>query len=274
MIVKVKKITFVGLQKEKERFIARLQEIGVTHVSLPMDAVEPSEVSRELQKVTEIRKFLSRLGKKTAVAALGADYSAICSAREELGQRETRLLSEISVLKKEREILEPWGEFDPQDIAALRSQGLEVRFYRVARKIFDTLSLDKVFCLMTRQTEGEVTFTAMASSPFDLGIPEEKIPAKSLSQIGRDIQSKQAELERIAEEYRTLSEKVQALVEAEVKLKDDYEYRRVLLNAGPALDDRLFVLTCWSPVTDEELLKKIGGSFTLGHFSEDPGEGD
>jgi V/A-type H+-transporting ATPase subunit I len=114
----------------------------------------------------------------------------------------------------------------------------------------------------------------MASSPFDLGIPEEKIPAKSLSQIGRDIQSKQAELERIAEEYRTLSEKVQALVEAEVKLKDDYEYRRVLLNAGPALDDRLFVLTCWSPVTDEELLKKIGGSFTLGHFSEDPGEGD
>jgi V/A-type H+-transporting ATPase subunit I len=274
MIVKVKKITFVGLQKEKERFIARLQEIGVTHVSLPMDAVEPSEVSRELQKVTEIRKFLSRLGKKTAVAALGADYSAICSTREELGQRETRLLSEISVLKKEREILEPWGEFDPQDIAALRSQGLEVRFYRVARKIFDTLSLDKVFCLMTRQTEGEVTFTAMASSPFDLGIPEEKIPAKSLSQIGRDIQSKQAELERIAEEYRTLSEKVQALVEAEVKLKDDYEYRRVLLNAGPALDDRLFVLTCWSPVTDEELLKKIGGSFTLGHFSEDPGEGD
>ena len=206
MIVKVKKITFVGLQEEKERFISRLQEIGVTHVSLPMDAVEPAEVARELQKVTEIRKFLSRLVKKTVAPDLGADYSAICSRREELGQRETRLLSEISVLKKEREILEPWGEFDPQDIAAFRSKGVEVRFYRVAKKIFDVLSLDHVFYLVTRQTEGEVAFTAMASSPFDLGVLEEKLPTKSLSQIERDIQLKQAELARIAEEYRNLSE--------------------------------------------------------------------
>jgi V/A-type H+-transporting ATPase subunit I len=274
MIVKVKKITFVGLNEEKERFIARLQEIGVTHVSLPMDAVEPAEVARELQKVTEIRKFLSRLSKKTAAPDLGADYSAICSRREELGQRETRLLSEISVLKKEREILDPWGEFDPQDIAAFRSKGLEVRFYRVPKKIFDTLSLDSAFWLVTRETEGEVAFTAMASSPFDLGVPEEKLPAKSLSQIDRDIQSKQTELERITEEYRALSEKVQALVEAEARLKDDYEYRRVLLNAGPALDHRLFVLTSWSPLSEEELIKKIGEGFTLGHFSEDPAEGE
>ncbi|MCU0595694.1 MAG: hypothetical protein MUC98_09570 [Desulfobacterota bacterium] len=274
MIVKVKKITFVGLQEEKERFIARLQEIGVTHVSLPMDAVEPAEVSRELQKVTEIRKFLSRLGKKTASAAGGEDYTAICARREELGQRETRLLSEISVLKKEREILEPWGEFAPQDIAALRSKGLEIRFYRVPRKVFDTLSLDSVFCLITQQSEGEVAFTAMASSPFDLGVPEEKIPAKSLKQIDTDIQSKQEELGRITGEYKTLSEKVQALIEAEARLKDDYEYRRVLLNAGPVLDNRLFVLTCWSPVPEEDLLKRIGEGFTLGHFSEDPAEGE
>jgi V/A-type H+/Na+-transporting ATPase subunit I len=274
MIVKVKKITFIGLQEEKERFIARLQEIGVTHVTLPMDAVEPGEVSRELQKVTEVRKFLSRLAKKKAPAEPGADYSSICSRREELGQRENRLLSEISVLRKEREILEPWGDFDPKDIAAFRSKGLEVQFYRVSKKVFDTLSLDHVFCFITRQTEGEVAFTAMASSPFDLGIPEEKIPAKSLSQIDRDIQSKQTELERITEEYKTLSEKVQALVEAEARLKDDYEYRRVLLNAGPALDNRLFVLTSWSPLSEEELIKKIGEGFTLGHFSEDPAEGE
>jgi len=274
MIVKVKKITFVGLQEEKDRFIERLQEIGVTHVSLPMDAVEPTEVSRELQRVTEVRKFLSRLSKKTEVPRVEVDCSAICLRREELGQRETRLLSEISVLKKEREILEPWGDFDPQDIAVFRSKGLKVRFYRVSKKVFDTLSFDSVLCLITRQTEGEVAFTAMAVSPFDLGVPEEKVPAKRLSQIDLDIQSKQQELERIAEEYRSLSEKVQALVDAEAKLKDDYDYRRVLLNAGPALDNRLFVLTCWSPVPDEELLQKIGEGFTLGHFSEDPEEGE
>ncbi len=274
MIVKVKKITFIGLHDEKERFISRLQEMGLTHVSLPMDAVEPADVSRELQKVTEIRKFLSRIGKKAAASGAAADYSVICSRREELGQRENRLMSEISVLKKEREILEPWGEFNPQDISLFRSKGLEVRFYRVARKAFDTLTLDPVFVLLTRETEGEVAFTTLSSSPFDPGVAEEKIPNKSLSQIDGDIRSKQAELAQITKEYQVLSEKVQALTDAEAKLKDDYEYRRVLLNAGPALDNRLFVLTCWTPIAVEELLKKIGEGFTLGHFSEDPAEGE
>jgi len=274
MIVKVKKITFVGLSEEKERFLDRLQELGVTHISLPMEALDPTEIGRELQKVTEIRKFLSRLAKRDAAPDLSADYSAICSRREELGQKETRLLSEISVLKKEREILEPWGDFEPQDIGLLRSKGLEVRFYRLARKVFDTLSLDQVLCHITRQTEGEVAFVAMASSPFDLGVAEEKLPAKSLSQIDREIQTKHHELERIKQEYQELAEKVQALMEAEAKLKDDYEYRRVLLNTGVALDNRLFVLTCWSPVPEEELIKKIGEGFTLGHFSEDPEQGE
>jgi V/A-type H+-transporting ATPase subunit I len=274
MIVKVKKITFVGLNEEKERFLDRLQEMGLTHISLPMEAVDPTEIGRELQKVTEIRKFLSRLSKSAQAPDLSADYSAICSRREELGQRETRLLSEISVLKKEREILEPWGDFEPQDIGLFRSKGLEVRFYRLARKVFDTLSLEQVLCHVTRQTEGEVAFVAMASSRLDLGVAEEKLPAKSLSQIDRDIQTKHQELDRIKEEYKKLAEKVQALMAAEAKLKDDYEYRRVLLNTGVALDNRLFVLTCWSPVPEDELVKKIGEGFTLGHFSEDPEQGE
>jgi len=274
MIVKVKKITFIGLQEEKERFISRLQETGVTHVSLPMEALEPTEVARDLQKVTEVRKFLSRVAGKAAAPKLAADYSAICSKREELGQRETRLLSEIGVLKKEREILEPWGDFEPQDIALFRSKGLEVRFYRLARKVFETLSLEQFLCHVTRQTEGEVAFVAMASSPFDLGVTEEKVPAKSLSQIDREVEIKRHELDQIKDEYQTLAEKVQALVDAEARLRDDYEYRRVLLNADVALDNRLFILTCWSPIPEDELVKKVGEGFTLGHFSEDPAEGD
>jgi len=274
MIAKVKKITFVGLNEEKGRFLDRLQELGVTHISLPLEAVDPTEVGRELQKVTEIRKFLSRLAKRDAAPDLSSDYSAICSRREELGQRETRLLSEISVHKKEREVVEPWGDFEPQDIGLLRSKGLEVRFFRLARKVFDTLSLGQVLCHVTRQTEGEVAFVAMASSPFNLGVTEEKLPAKSLSQIDREIETKQHELDRIKEEYQKLAEKVQALMKAEAKLKDDYEYRRVLLNTGVALDNRLFVLTCWSPVPEDELVKRIGEGYTLGHISEDPEHGE
>lgn len=274
MIVKVKKITFVGLNQEKEGFIDRLQQVGVTHISFPADAVEPSEVARELQKVTEIRKFLGRLGMRTAPSDLSADYTAVCSRREELGQRETRLISELSILKKERDFLEPWGDFDPQDIALLRSKGLDIHFYRLTRKVFETISLDPLFCHITRQTEGEVAFVAMGSKPIELGVAEEKLPAKSVSQIDREIEAKTEELGKIRKEYESLAEKIQALIDAEAKLRDDYEYRRVLLNTNAALDDRLFVLTCWTPIPEDELVKRIGEGFTFGHFSEDPDQGE
>lgn len=274
MIVKVKKVTFVGLQEEKERFIDRLQDIGITHISLPRDAVEPTEIGRELQKVTEVRKFLSRLAKKTPAPVGSGEYASICLRREELGQRETRLLSEISLLKKEREMLSPWGEFDPRDIALFRSKGLEIRFYRVSKKTFQSLALEPVLFHVSRQTESEVAFTVLSSGPVDLGVPEEKIPLKSLSQIERDIQARTDELRQINEEYLKLAEKAEALKKAEAALLDDYEYRRVLLNSGEALDNRLFVLTCWSPVSAEELVRVVGGEFCLGYFEEAPQPGE
>jgi V/A-type H+-transporting ATPase subunit I len=270
MIVKVKKITFVGLNAEKERFIDRLQQIGVTHIAMPAEAVEPTEVARELQRVTEVRKFLTRVGTKGAPAGHLAEYADICSRREELGQRETRLLSEISVLKKEREILEPWGDFDPQLVKLLRSKGLDVKFHRLSRKVFETINLDPVFSHVTQQTEGAVAFVTIAAGPMQLDIPEEKLPEKSLSQIDRDIQSKNEELAKIKEEYASLAEKRQALIDAEATLRDDYEYRRVLLNTGAALENLLFVLTCWSPVPEDELVKRIGEEFTFSHYSEEP----
>ncbi len=110
----------------------------------------------------------------------------------------------------------------------------------------------------------------MASTPVELGVAEEKLPAKSLSQIDRDIEAKSQELAQIRLEYQSLAEKTQALIAAEARLKDDYEYRRVLLNAGAALDNQLFVLTCWSPIPEDELVKKIGEGFTFSYFIEEP----
>jgi V/A-type H+-transporting ATPase subunit I len=270
MIVKMKKITFVGLNEEKERFLNRLQDVGATHITLPTEPLEPTEVARELQKTTEIRKFLGRLASKDRVSESAADPTSLCERREELSQRESRLQSELSTLKKERALLEPWGDFDPQDIELLRSKGLDVRFYRVPRRIYEEMALESVMCHITRESPGEVTFAAMASKPLELGQAEEKLPAKSLSQIDSEIEAKNEELQEIQREYATLAENVQTLMDAEANLKDDYEYQRVLLNTSSALDDRLFFLNCWSPLPEHDLMERIGSDFTLGHFSEEP----
>lgn len=275
MIVKMKKNTFVGLNAEKDRFIHRLQDVGVTHITLPKESAEPTELIRELQKVSDVRKFLSRLGTAASPASdIASDPMAICTKRDELSQRESRLQGEISALMKERMTLMPWGDFDPEDIAMLRAKGLDIRFYRMSRKMFEAKPFARVFCHVTRKTEGEVLFVAISPEPISLGLAEEKLPAKSLLELNREILARQDELAWIQTEYVFLSEKVQALLGAETRLRDDCEYHKVLLNTDSFLEDRLFLLNCWSPLSEEELIKSIGPGFTFSHFSEDPQDGD
>jgi len=272
----MKKITFLGLKEEKESFIKRLQEVGVTHVDLPAEAVTPGEIARELQKVTEVRKFLAKLAEKERQIpkAVREDYAKICSERESLNQKEIRLQADIASLKKERAIIEPWGDFNPADIAMFRSKGVDVRFYRVSLRVFDQLPLENIAYQVTRKTEGDVAFTLFPTQPTDLGIPEEKLPAKSLTDIDQEIREKEAELAKIAEEYKAMSLKVPALVHAEATLTDEFEYRKALLNSASELNDLLFALTCWSPVSEEELLKLIGPGFTFSYLAGDPDPGD
>jgi len=270
MIVKMKRFTFIGPSWEKDRFIHRLQDLGVTHIALPAEAIEPAQVSKELQRVSEIRKFLARLAAKGPESGSSGDYSKICSRKEELEQREPELLNQLNILNKEQALLEPWGDFVPEDINFLRSRGLNIGFYRMTNRAFERLQSEDLFCHIIRRTERYTNFVAISAKPMDLNMPEERLPAKSLSMIDREIKECMKELSGIKKEYKELADKVSILTEAEMTLKDDYEYRKVLLNTESALDDKVFILTCWSPVPEDELTKGIGEEFAFGHFCEDP----
>ena len=64
MIVPMKKITFVGIESEKDGFLERLQNVGLTHIILPKEPVEPSDLVRELQRIIDTKKFLARRGSR------------------------------------------------------------------------------------------------------------------------------------------------------------------------------------------------------------------
>jgi len=276
LIVQMKKITFLGLADEKEKFVKRLQEVGITHVDIPKDCLLPADTVRELQKVNEIRKFLSRIAEKGQQQTKDSqqDYTAICVRREALGQKETRLQTEISALRKEQAVLEPWGDFNPEDIQMLRSKGLSIHFYRVPRRIFSGLPLNDMAYQITRETESEVCLALLTFQTPELEISEEKVPLRSLSRIGQEIRDKEEELRKIAAEYRELSAQTDVLARAEDTLTDTYEYRKVLLNTLSELEGKIFVMTCWSPASEDELLRMIGPGFTVSHFGDDPEPGD
>ena len=269
MIVPMRKMNFLGVEADKERFLRRLQEVGVVHILHPKEVVEPQELARDLVRVTEARKFLaSRATKDTPKEPLTTE--TICARREDLGQREGRLLGELAALKKEVALLEVWGDFKVHELEELRRKGLHVQFFRVSQKVFETLPLEDVYHRVIDISRGEVCFVTVSVEAVAFNLPEEKISSKSLSAIQEEIASKSEELKEIEVEYGKLSSHLEALRKTEAELTNLLEYRRALLNSGSELGGHLFIIKCWSPLPDETLLSKLGTAFPLYHYSEEP----
>ncbi len=273
MIVPMEKITFVGIESEKDRFLEALQDVGLTHIILPEEPVEPTELARKLERIIDTRKFLAKKGSPGSPEPV-LDAEAVCEKREELGREEAELLTGITAKRKLRASLEPWGDFSVEDVKNLRNKGLWIQFFRVNRKTFETLPLEDVFHFVAGQRGGEVCFATFSAGPVDLGIAEEKLPSRGLSEVDSEIASMLSRLREIEEEYARLAGYVAVLEKEEARITDLLEYQRTLMNAQPQLDNRVFVLQCWSPIPEEELTAKLGNAFTFYHYSEEPEESD
>ena len=269
MIVPMIKITFVGLERDKEQFLQHLQEIGAVHLIFPRERVEPMDLVRELGRITETCKFLAvRAGTATPQGALSA--REVCEKREILGQREARLQTEITVLKKECSVVEAWGDFPVQEVEVLRSKGVYLQFFRVSPTNFARLPLKDVYHQVIRVVRGETCFITVAGQPVSLEVQPEKLPFAGLSEIRTQLAKKQAELEQIAADYAALATHLPVLKSEQAALTNFLEHRRAVLNAQNELESRLFIVKCWSPLPERELAAKIPGTLTLYHYSESP----
>jgi V/A-type H+-transporting ATPase subunit I len=263
------KITFVGLEPDKEQFLQHLQEIGVVHLIFPREQAEPIDLLKEAGRVTETRKFLAvRAGKTAAESVLSAHN--VCEKRETLSQREARLQTEITILKKESTVLEAWGDFSVQEVEMLQSKCLHIQFFRVTQKNFARLPLQGIYHEVISVTRGEICFITVADQPLSLEVQAEKLPAASLSEIRAQLTEKQAELRQIEGEYAALAAHLPVLKREEAMLTNLLAHRRAALNAQNELERRLFIVKCWSPLPEQELMAKIPNKFTLYHYSEPP----
>lgn len=269
MIVPMIKVTFVGLDRDKEQFLEHLQQIGMVHLILPRERVEPMDLVKELSRATEAQRFLAARSEKAAAqSALSA--REVCEKKEILSQREVRLQAEIAALNKESSVLEAWGDFRIQEVEMLHRKGLHIQFFRATPKNFAGLPLQDVYHYVISVTRGEICFITASNQPLSLEVQADKLPAASLSEIRLQLAEKQTELEQIGGEYAVLAAHLPVLKREEAQLTNLLEHRRAALNARNELESRLFIVKCWSPLPENELAAKLPEKFKIYHYSEPP----
>ena len=127
MIVKMKEVTLLCLERDRSGALEALRDLGVMHVKL-LGRVDSPDVAELTAKVANTVKVYNILSGRSVSGTPGKTVEP-----EQLVSDALRYLDQEAAVEKQRENLlkeieklEPWGDFEPEQLRKLRASGLHV----------------------------------------------------------------------------------------------------------------------------------------------------
>lgn len=207
MIVPMKKITLLALKVHQAETIVQLRALGVMHIRhlMPGDTVELEEAREHLAHAHNALAVLPlphdgalrpRPDGQTAEALMAAVWKLIHRRKALADRREQLLLEE----KK----LEPFGEFEPAALQALKAHGIHVRLYFAPPKK-SVPAPEGAVVHVFRRTKRGTWFAVISRTAVPVTAEEQALPDTSFARIQRELADGDRELAGIGKEFERLS---------------------------------------------------------------------
>ena len=256
MISKMKKLTFLVYHKEYDSFLKSIRDLGVVHIFTKSQGVadnaELQEKIRLTARYTAAMKFLKGQGVEQTPHAGNADKGVEALKNlEEMQLQMQQLAHRSQSLDKEVATLEPWGNFDPNNLARLRDAGFQVDFYICSEKLFKKEWIDLYHATVINQIGSKLYFMTVTpvSDHAELEVEYAKLPEVSLAEL-------QARQETVNKENEALQEQIKALaatavpdlLAAQQAVYSQIELSKVVLSTDTLADNKLMLLEGWIPV--------------------------
>ena len=275
MIVPMKKVHVVALQRDMGSVLESLRDLGVVHVEHqePLTGYQLQERREEVRVLEQALQILKQRQGKEA-----ARPQKPCPDWTERVNTLLRLLGQIEHLQEslsKREGLirqwEPWGDFSPQDIAFLRERGIYVNLYESSPK--EALPVrEGLVCQTVGQVQGRVLWVAMALEEMDLPYREVKPPLMSLGEMRAKQKEEADQICSLEEEIQKEQCYRQALEKTLAERRSILEFEEV--ERGMRTEGPLVVLKGFCPEESVSALEKRAKEERWGLLVEDPQEGD
>ncbi len=277
-IVKMKRLTIVGPEDDRERCVEKLQSLGVLHV-VPFkdDVAEPAEVtSRLLSLCRVLDKLESRAGKldKTPKSPEGSADDL----QERAAQRLTKhaeLETLLASLQKELYTVLPWGGNSAADIEELQKHGVYVRLYLPRSKEIEEIDLSEASWSEVFPHPGKAGQPVLAvmslESPLNIDSDELPPPEKTAALIEEEMAELKGELDSVEKELDELCGAIPLLQGKKAELEDRAAFCKAV--ASTREDTGLFALSGWCPEEQiDEVKAAMEGSAAV--LAESPGSSD
>lgn len=253
MIEKMTKYSFVLLHGCTDDFLSSLKETGLMDIVRSQKPVDDNSAGL-LASVTEQRRQIERIAND--------DFSR--------DSRYNALVAELADAQKELSERLPWGEFSTGDVSGLKSAGIELSFFRMASKRFDT-SLAEEYPLEVINRDSKYTYFVTVSKSGAIKVPGAEpcqMPSGPASETMQKISSLKSEIDS---RIKTLSSEKSLLPELEAKLKETESELQLYLakcTAESAAENVLDTLVGFAPSSEDSGMKEALDKMDVFYMSE------
>ena len=262
MVAKMKKFTFLAYYRDYDAFLHDLRDLGLIHVAASDRPVEDNEQLDEflvkLKQLREAQKILNRQIDKKSAAPLNEpdiERGKTIPREIELIQNATASLNQqLQVSIKERELLRPWGNFDPENIERLRKAGYLLDFFIVPDNQYNPeweTTYDAVVVKRETSRTYFVTLTQNEKVADELNLESVKIPGISLTQLDGLIASLREKIQVQDQKLKALAAELPSLKAAIKDIEQRMNYTRVRQSGTSLADDKLMLLQGWAPADNQ-----------------------
>lgn len=273
MIAKMKKITLLVTEPERDHFLSALRNIGAVHVK-PVKEPEAQSLDETRQKVDKADKVITILShyaggepaenKKWSEDAYNEKAEDIISVFYEKEQ----FLKDILTMRREKERFSYWGAFDPEDVTRLKDKGVDIRLYRLGKGAFKKARDIGSFTVTGKDKRYVYGCLVNCEMPAGLNLEEMSLPSGNPEALNNEIKRFEEEVRKQEEHLR------EAAAESGYfkKLKKVMENRCEFLSVkfGMAEENKFSYLRGFCPDKDVKKIVSLSKEKGAGYFIEDP----
>ncbi|MCQ2603659.1 MAG: hypothetical protein MJ215_01250 [Spirochaetia bacterium] len=273
-IVKMKKVSLVVLDREREESLTKLRELGLVHIERIYAGSDKLAALNDQKAVFERCSLIlpqgiagdkKKKGDLKTAKALAADIIA-------LGDKLKALTDEKEKYLKDAKSLEPWGDFKPADVAFLKDKGVDFKFYELSKEKLDEIA-DKsdYFVVNTIKNKSYVVVTGATGKEFPAEEPVH-LPEFGITECNAKAAALDGEISKVQKELEKLAADRNVLADGLKELDKEIEFESV--SADMQVEGDLAYIDGYVPVDKAAELKAAAAKEHWALLIDDPSEED
>lgn len=286
MIVPMKKVSIVVLNKERKEALVQLKKAGVVHLETLEGSGEKLAAYKENAanaiSALSILGEIKLSGKKQNADSLSNDEIAKkCADVIALSEQKKKLQENISSDTSELERFTYWGELNPDDFTYLREKGIALKMFEIPEDKYNLIE-DGIKTICVNRFKKTVRFLALddgAERPA--GLPPEafevSMPASSTAAISERISNDSQEIAKIESELAANAVYIKQIEAFKKNLESDILFENVYSGMGQEKDGKetdLAWLSGFVPVDELDELKSVAAKNAWALAYSDPADDD